>query len=144
MIYSLTYVSSASGVYDKDTYRDIGSRAAEFNRERNITGMLLVYNETIIQFLEGSQSDLEELYGYISEYDQHKNMLLMSRGPKDKREFPQWSMGYEEAVSETDGDFLFRLDNQSLTSRFPESASKTTTALLNGFKRSSGLATVYD
>ena len=138
-IFSLVYVSSASGLYDKDVYRDIALRSGEYNQSRSITGMLLLYNETVIQFLEGSEDEVEALYARIEVDERHKNPIVLSRRNIGKREFPEWTMGYEEVVTPPDAGVLFTLTAQSLKQRIPSYISSRSQALINGFSRSSAL-----
>ncbi len=138
-LYNLTYVSSASGCYDKDIYRQIAKDSACFNKVHNITGLLLVYNESIIQFLEGAKADIEALYGRIEIDQRHKSPLVISRREINHREFPNWSMGYQEIVSGSEQAYLFELSLNSLQAKTPESISTVTQSLLTSYKRSSGL-----
>jgi hypothetical protein len=138
-IFSLVYVSSASGLFDKDVYRQIAIDARTFNESKSITGMLLVYNETIIQFLEGPEFEVSELYRRIEKDVRHKNPILISTRETDQREFLHWSMGYKESISISDPKYLFNLDAQTIGLHFPQNISEISKALLATFKRSSGL-----
>ena len=140
-VFSLTYVSSASGLYSCDIYRDIALTAHKYNSDHDITGMLLVFNETIIQFLEGPEAEIEDLYKKIENDPRHKGPIVVSTRHLTTREFPQWSMGYKELLETDDPKFIFSLDPETLNNHFPVHISGTTDALLNSFKRSSGLIT---
>ena len=141
-IFGLTYVSSASGIYDAETFRDIALYSGPYNAEHEITGMLLVYNETIVQFLEGPEAEVLSLYDRIENDNRHKNPIVVSTRNYRIREFPEWTMGYQE-LSDFDGPkYIYSLTPQSLTAHVPQFISATTQALLNGFKRSSGLVAV--
>lgn len=138
-IFSLTYVSSASELYSKDIYRDIALSSRAFNESHGITGMLLVFNETVMQFLEGPEIAIKALYQKIEADTRHKGPVIVSTRILDKREFPDWSMGYKELVDINDPSFIFNLDHQTLRQHFPEFVSGTTGALVNSFQRSSGM-----
>jgi len=138
-IFGLTYVSSAHGLYDQEIYRDVAVRSQPFNADHAITGILLVYNETIIQFLEGPKSEVWDLYRRIEQDSRHRNPILISTNDLDEREFPDWSMGYQEITELADPKYLFSLNLKSLGMHFPRNASKVTDALLDSFKRSSGM-----
>ncbi len=140
-IFSLTYVSSACGLYSRDIYHGIALDSHSYNSDHGITGMLLVFNETIIQFLEGAEVEVRKLYEKIELDPRHKGAIVVSTRQMAAREFPEWSMGYQEIVDRDDPKFLFSLDAQSLRSHFPTHISGTTDALLNSFERSSGLVT---
>jgi len=138
-IFSLTYVSSASGLYDTDTYRNIALHSQAFNGARSITGMLLIYNETIIQFLEGPEVEVSALYRRIEVDNRHQSPILISTRQRDAREFPDWSMGYQEVSKLTDPKYIFSLNQQTLGLHFPAHISGATEALKSSFTRSSGL-----
>ena len=138
-IFSLTYVSSASGLYRPEIFRDIALHSAHFNQAHSITGMLLVYNETVIQFLEGPEVEVKQLYHKIERDKRHKGSIVVSTRSLDSREFPEWSMGYQEIIDISDPKFIFGLDSKALDMHFPKNTSGTTEALLSSFKRSSGL-----
>lgn len=138
-IFSLTYVSSASGLYDRDIYRDIAVSSHDFNTEHGITGMLLVFNETIMQFLEGAEAQVLQLYQKIENDRRHKGPIVVSQRHQANREFSEWSMGYREVIELNDPGFIFSLDAKALDTHFPKQISGTTDALLSSFKRSSGL-----
>lgn len=140
-IFSLTYVSSASGLYSRDIYRDIAIWSQAYNRSHGITGMLLVFNDTIMQFLEGPEVEVKSLYKKIERDSRHKGPIIVSTRTLDSREFPEWSMGFKERIDIKDPKFIFNLDAQTLTSHFPAHVSGTTNALLSSFQRSSGLVT---
>ncbi len=138
-IFSLAYVSSASGFYTKDTYRDIAIRSHGYNKSHGISGLLLVYNDTIIQFLEGVQTEVEALYKRIEVDPRHKSPIVISTRNLDSREFPDWSMGYKEMVDMKDPGFLFYLNSQSLPLHIPQSITPVSNSLIASFARGSGL-----
>ncbi len=140
-IYSLIYVSSVSGLYSKDIFREIALSSQAYNSAHSITGMLLVFNETVMQFLEGSEPEVAVLYRKIEQDSRHKGPIVVSTCTLKAREFPHWSMGFKETPGLEDPNFIFRLDQNTLNLRFPVQISRTTNALLSSFKRSSGLAT---
>ena len=140
-IFSLTYVSSAAGLYSKDIYSEIAQLSHVYNNAHGITGMLLVYNETVMQFLEGPEVEIRKLYTKIEKDQRHKGPIIVSTRSLDKREFPDWSMGYKEIVSISDPKFIFSLNALTLAMHFPQVVSGTSDALLSSFKRSSGLTT---
>jgi len=138
-IFSLTYVSSASGLYDKDIYRNIALQSRAHNEARSITGMLLVYNETIIQILEGYEQEVRGIYARIEQDKRHKSPIVISTRKLPTREFPDWSMGYKEMVEMNDPGFLFYLNHRSLQLHVPQNISSVSNSLIQSFARGSGL-----
>ena len=138
-IFSLTYVSSASGLYGKSIFQDIAKSSQVNNAAHSLTGILLVYNETIMQFLEGPEFAVKTLYRKIEQDARHKGPIVVSTRMIEAREFLDWSMGYNELIDINDPNFIFNLDPQTLAMHFQRVVSVTTDALLSSFKRSSGL-----
>ena len=138
-IYSLTYVSSVSGMYKKDIFRDIALNSHAYNSSHGITGMLLVFNETVMQFLEGPKDEVVALYDKIENDRRHKGPIVVSTRTMDAREFPHWSMGYKERPNAEERNFIFNLDKNTFDLHVPLNMSGISSALLSSFKRSSGL-----
>ncbi len=143
MDYQLIYASSAAGLYSPEVYREIASKAAKFNATVGISGLLLMYNETIIQVLEGPQDAVLSLYAKIEIDPRHKSPIKLSGEFIKQREFSQWSMGYEETVDPNEPDFLFQLRHRDLDQKLPETICARTASLLTSFKKSSGLEKTY-
>lgn len=139
MDYQFIYASSAAGLYNPDVYREIARKAASFNASVGISGMLLMYNETIIQVLEGPEDAVLALYEKIKADPRHKFPIKLSGERIKQREFSQWSMGFEEKVTANEPEFLFQLRNRVLDQKLPETICAKTASLLSSFKKSSGL-----
>jgi hypothetical protein len=76
--------------------------ARTFNREHQITGLLLYHGGRFMQLLEGEQRDVQRLFRRIAEDSRHRDVVVEVNAPADRRLFPQWQMGYAEAP-EMDG-----------------------------------------
>ncbi len=91
---SLAYVSTESRAMSNEDIMDILNTAREFNGSKNITGMLLYRDGYFIQALEGEEAEVQALYDKIAEDDRHQNVLMIHKGPIEKRSFKEWSMGF--------------------------------------------------
>lgn len=138
-IYSLTYISTSNQPSGRDVYQEIAIQSSAFNNTNEITGILLIHNDTVIQFLEGDESEVNKLYGRIESDSRHKNPILLSTRHLNEREFADWSMGYENVSSLSTSNFLFPLNKTTILSRFPKQASKISKVLIHSYKQSSGL-----
>ncbi len=47
-----------------------------------------------MQLLEGEERVVRALHAKIESDSRHKGMLTLLRGPLEKRQFPDWSMGF--------------------------------------------------
>ncbi len=139
MVFQLIYASSAAGLYNANAFRNIAQGAADANVELDITGLLLLYNESIFQVLEGPSDNVLSLYDRISRDPRHKNSIVLSQGHIAARQFAGWAMGFEEVTDPQEPDFIFQLRNRVLDDKLPEKICAKTTALITSFRRSSGL-----
>jgi len=62
------------------------------NRERSITGLLLIHDGWFVQALEGPAQAVMETYGRILDDRRHAEARVLSAGPADGREFGDWNM----------------------------------------------------
>lgn len=70
------------------------SDSRDNNKIKNITGMLIYGDGTFIQVLEGEEQDVEEVYNKLSADNRHKNLIVLAEGEINKRNFPDWTMGF--------------------------------------------------
>jgi len=139
MLFQIIYVSSAVDALDSQTYQSIAMKAVEFNKSVQITGMMMLYNGAIIQVMEGPKEAVTELYERILVDRRHKNPIKLFGGAIEKRDFPDWSMGFEHANDAIDSDFMFRITSRIPDDRIPDSICPHTQALLKSYKLVSGL-----
>ncbi len=74
------------------------------NRERDLTGLLLYRNGRFLQALEGPAEQVDALIEKIWVDRRHAGLRILMREEIAEREFPDWSMGFEdldEATEET-------------------------------------------
>ena len=65
MLYQLIYVSCMAQALSKEVLAEIARHSQKNNRARNISGVMLVHNDSVLQILEGEQDDVETLYEKI-------------------------------------------------------------------------------
>lgn len=92
----LVYCSQTMLKLSSEDIADILETARKFNSNNNITGCLLYHNQEFIQILEGEKEVVEELYANIAKDERHFNVFLISKGEKQDRIFPKWSMAFHE------------------------------------------------
>ena len=95
MIYYLVYLSSATHLYSDAELSQILSASRLNNSSKDVTGILLYHEGSIIQVLEGDKEIVTNLYLKIKEDERHKNVTRMVDGMCAERNFPDWSMGFE-------------------------------------------------
>jgi hypothetical protein len=91
----LVYISTAYKLLNQDELLDILTISRKNNQQRNLTGILLYGEGTFIQVLEGEEEILKETYKDIEADERHKNVIKMTEGELEERNFKNWSMGFK-------------------------------------------------
>lgn len=107
-VFRLIYRSQLS--VDRDDYRsavnDILRVARTKNSDLGITGALVVWDDSVVQTLEGDEGAVRGLYETISHDPRHERIELVEESPNVERMFAKWSMAQ---VSEDEAaDLPFR------------------------------------
>lgn len=73
-------------------------RAVEWNLQHGITGVLLYDGGQFMQYLEGPQPALGQLYARIRTDTRHHRVVNLLDAPIAQRNFAQWHMGLAQAT----------------------------------------------
>ncbi len=137
-MFFLTYASSATGPFSEEDLALLLAQCRENNSALGITGMLLYKDGNFMQVLEGEEEAVRKLYAKIEGDPRHNGTIPLLRGHQEKRQFPDWSMGFRDLESPEvekilgSNDFL----NTPLTGReFSENPTRSQKLLLT-FKKS--------
>lgn len=95
----LIYVSSMASP-SSTVLGDILATCAKNNPANGITGMLLFYDGSFMQVLEGEEADVDRTYARIAKDSRHNQLVVMAREPISARHFAHWSMGYRQLAPE--------------------------------------------
>ncbi|MGJ8736915.1 BLUF domain-containing protein [Zobellia laminariae] len=94
MIHTLTYESKAIKELTIKDVEAILATAKLFNSQNDITGCLIFYKRRFIQILEGEKEKVQDLFEKVKNDKRHKQVYLLSEGPIEERNFPNWGMVY--------------------------------------------------
>lgn len=94
-MFNLVYRSTASPAFGQSQIKDMLKASRDFNVKNDITGCLLYYNGEFLQYLEGDQAKVMDLFEKIKEDYRHFQITLLSYSHIYSREFDHWSMAYE-------------------------------------------------
>ena len=100
-MFSLVYLSRANQMFSESELLELLRISRENNSRLQVTGLLLYKDGNFIQLLEGEQETVNQLYQKISRDDRHVNVTTLFDGPIETREFPNWSMGFNDLKSAT-------------------------------------------
>ncbi len=67
------------------------------NPGKSVTGVLVHSQNYFLQFLEGEENDLMNLFNLIKKDERHSKVILLNKGEIKERMFPAWHMGYKDA-----------------------------------------------
>jgi len=93
MIYYTIYTSTPTVDPTKKTVDDITHESIRWNKAHGITGILLCLEDRYIQFLEGEEKDVVEVFDMIKRDQRHSEVSQRIKGYAEERIFSNWSMG---------------------------------------------------
>ncbi|MEO8384852.1 MAG: BLUF domain-containing protein [Betaproteobacteria bacterium] len=96
MLSSLVYTSLATVPFPHHDLFDLLEKARATNQTLDVTGMLLYKDGAFMQALEGEEAVVEKLADKISHDPHHTSYFVCSRQHLDRRQFPDWSMGFAD------------------------------------------------
>ncbi|GGB83706.1 BLUF domain-containing protein [Dyadobacter sediminis] len=94
MDYCIVYLSSSTDLLSQEELLTILQKSRTKNASDNITGVLLYFNGSIIQVLEGDEEKVRSLYNVISRDRRHTQVIPLYMQNIPRRSFEKWSMGY--------------------------------------------------
>ncbi len=93
MIYYTIYTSTPRGEVTLDILNEIAQASHSYNSEYGITGMLLGIENKYLQYLEGDEKAVNELFPKIKQDPRHHQVSQWVKGFGGQRIFSEWSMG---------------------------------------------------
>ncbi len=96
----IIYTSHATVPLVGDRLRAMVADASRRNRATEITGMLYCAQGAYLQVIEGEESAVLILYADILRDARHDDIHTVVIRPVRKRDFPNWSLGLLENLSE--------------------------------------------
>ena len=100
MLHTLLYRSTAVHPFPHPSDLDILRSAWQNNRTSGITGFLGRTRHHFVQFVEGPRASVHALHDDLMIDPRHTEFEVLSEGPGQRRQFPDWSMGYAEFEEE--------------------------------------------
>ena len=91
-MHQLIYKSVLHPKSNRATITSIVEKAQCYNATKEITGIMLVLNNQILQVLEGKYSHINELFTKIQNDTRHTKIQLLKFDPIKQRYFGEWQM----------------------------------------------------
>lgn len=95
-MYHLVYSSVAINPFTESDLIKLLEQSRQYNKQVNITGMLLYAQDKFIQVLEGDKIVVNKLYSKIVVDPRHKKVTIVIEGESEERIFKDWSMGFKK------------------------------------------------
>lgn len=111
----LIYLSSAVGLMDSDELMEILKVSRVNNTRDQITGVLLYSAGSFVQLLEGEEDVVKGAYHRIMTDPRHRGIIKIAEGNLEKRNFPEWAMGFKSADRQELEEFKGFIDPGSKT-----------------------------
>jgi hypothetical protein len=96
----LAYLSSTPALLSADDIAQILISSRSNNAALGVTGLLVYKDGSVLQFLEGEENSVENRFRKISEDARHRGIIVLYRKPIEKRDFPEWTMGFSDLKAE--------------------------------------------
>jgi hypothetical protein len=93
----IVYTSSAVRLLGQDEIDYLLSRARQRNLEHEVTGLLLYWQGSFMQYIEGQRDQLMAIYKVILDDPLHHTIIELLNEPVGFRAFEGWAMAYSEA-----------------------------------------------
>ena len=93
-MFQLIYCSEAHADNTVQDISDIMSSSQAFNIKHDITGCLLLQQNQFMQFMEGDQETVKQLYSKICLDRRHHNVTLVSTATHEQRLFNKWNIAF--------------------------------------------------
>ncbi len=91
-IFRLTYLSKPAKPFTDADLDDIESKSVNANNARDVTGLLIVNEDRILQILEGREESVRELFAKIETDSRHTVIKVVSAVEDEVRLLLTWSM----------------------------------------------------
>ena len=95
-LHSLLYASTARLNLTQADLDAIRSESENWNREHEVTGLLVFNGEGFSQVLEGTETAVLTLYDRIRRDPRHTGCVTLFSRPIARRRYPDWAMGFRE------------------------------------------------
>lgn len=93
-IYTIAYASSSTYLLSQRDLERLLEEARSKNENSGVTGILLYYDGSFLQILEGPKDQVEDTYRRISYDPRHKGLIRLLCRSFPTRSFSNWTMGY--------------------------------------------------
>lgn len=91
----IAYASASIRPFTKEDLIDLLRKSRAKNQKIGVTGLLLYKSGNFLQILEGESSVIKTILSTIEADPRHKELITLFKRNITEREFPDWSMGFQ-------------------------------------------------
>ena len=133
-VFHLIYVSTAVAPLTGDDLIRLLRQSRTRNERLQLTGMLLYKNGRFMEVLEGAETNVRKAFADIEQDARHKNLDVLRSERIALRNFPNWTMSFEEGDASSVPAFSGFLAQRSVPDYFDEGSIEAH-AMLLAFRR---------
>lgn len=85
---------------EDESLKSILASSRKYNKEVDVTGMLLYFDRKFLQLLEGDESVVKTIFNKICNDSRHHNIFVLKEGEISGPLFPGWSMSFRTPTPE--------------------------------------------
>ncbi len=116
MIHYLCYISHEAIPFSNEMLVDLLKNSRSTNIKHEITGLLIYAQGTFIQYIEGPEKSIHQLYANIQSDPRHKFVVKLTDGMQPERSFPSWRMHFKYLNRDESMElFGFEPDHQEIS-----------------------------
>ena len=112
----ILYISRVSDHCGDRQMTDILVTSRSNNAKNSVTGMLVRSDSAFLQYIEGSEDTIDNLFRTIQRDDRHHSVKTISEGLIDDRVFFDWEMGFANEDNLQPLQWKWQLDKISMFS----------------------------
>ena len=102
-MYRMCYISTARQPIDRAICEDILSASRINNQRDGLTGLLIAGRRRFLQALEGEEALVRRAFHRIKQDPRHFGCVILEQRSVSARQFPLWSMGFEQSEDGAEG-----------------------------------------
>ncbi|MGB6230273.1 MAG: BLUF domain-containing protein [Litorimonas sp.] len=99
-MFQLIYESAPRIALTQHVLRDVARKCAKHNAGHDVTGVLFMSGNTVIQFLEGPEDAVRDVFAKVCADVRHMDCRVLLERTATERSFPAWPMAFCEAGSD--------------------------------------------
>lgn len=102
----IVYISSMKREYSPDELHEIVEKFQIYNDSNGITGLMIYHNMNIMQYIEGEDNVIKNIFKKISNDSRHHNIIKLIEETSLERRVQDWNVCFEEKSKYTFLEFV--------------------------------------